>query len=156
MRPKEAQKAADEAKSTFAHIDGDQLTLLNAYHAYKQNGDDKKWCYDNFINSRSMASADSVRKQLERIMTRLHLPLVSTDFSSRDYYPNIRKCLVAGMFMQVGKQTHQLSLNSQDIRELTQISGDLLKFQVLATAKDQELERRLNEMLDRLDNIESR
>jgi hypothetical protein len=62
---------------------------------------------------------------------------------------------VAGMFMQVGKQTHQLDLNSRDIRELTQISTDLLKFQVLATAKDQELERRLNEMLDRLDNLES-
>ena len=62
---------------------------------------------------------------------------------------------VAGMFMQVCKQTHQLDLNSRDIRELTQISTDLLKFQVLATAKDQELERRLNEMLDRLDNLES-
>jgi len=37
VRPREAQKAADEAKSRFAHIDGDHLTLLNVYHAYKQN-----------------------------------------------------------------------------------------------------------------------
>ncbi len=33
VRPKDAQKAADEAKLKFAHIDGDHLTLLNAYHA---------------------------------------------------------------------------------------------------------------------------
>lgn len=52
MRPKEAQKAADEAKAEFAHIDGDHLTLLNAYHAYKQNGGSKDWCFSNFINSR--------------------------------------------------------------------------------------------------------
>jgi len=35
VRPKEAQKAADEAKSRFAHKDGDHLTLLNVYHAFK-------------------------------------------------------------------------------------------------------------------------
>ena len=28
MRPKEAQKAADEAKAEFAHIDGDHLTTV--------------------------------------------------------------------------------------------------------------------------------
>lgn len=37
MRPLEAKKAADEAKMRFAHIDGDHLTLLNVYHAFKQN-----------------------------------------------------------------------------------------------------------------------
>ena len=37
VRPREAQKAADEAKARFGHIDGDHLTLLNVYHAYKQN-----------------------------------------------------------------------------------------------------------------------
>jgi pre-mRNA-splicing factor ATP-dependent RNA helicase DHX15/PRP43 len=37
MRPNEARKQADEAKAEFAHADGDHLTLLNAYHAYKQS-----------------------------------------------------------------------------------------------------------------------
>jgi pre-mRNA-splicing factor ATP-dependent RNA helicase DHX15/PRP43 len=39
LRPREAQKAADEAKARFGHIDGDHLTLLNVYHAYKQNSE---------------------------------------------------------------------------------------------------------------------
>lgn len=38
QRPVDARKAADEAKARFAHADGDHLTLLNAYHAFKQNG----------------------------------------------------------------------------------------------------------------------
>ena len=37
MRPNDAKKAADEAKMRFAHIDGDHLTLLNVYHAFKQS-----------------------------------------------------------------------------------------------------------------------
>ena len=37
VRPTEAKQQADEAKMRFAHIDGDHLTLLNVYHAYKQS-----------------------------------------------------------------------------------------------------------------------
>ena len=37
MRPAEVKKAADEAKMGFAHIDGDHLTMLNVYHAFKQS-----------------------------------------------------------------------------------------------------------------------
>jgi len=95
MRPRDSQKAADEAKARFAHIDGDHLSLLNVYHAYKQNNEDNQWCYDHFINSRAMKSAESVRTQLTRIMGRHGLPLVSTDFNSKDYYTNIRKVRVS-------------------------------------------------------------
>ncbi|EDO26027.1 predicted protein [Nematostella vectensis] len=101
LRPNEAKKAADESKMKFAHIDGDHLTLLNVYHAYKQNHEDTQWCYDNFIQHRSMKSADNVRGQLARIMDRFNLQRRSTDFNSRDYYLNIRKALVSGFFMQV-------------------------------------------------------
>ncbi|KAL5700331.1 RNA helicase [Ranunculus cassubicifolius] len=65
VRPREAQKAADEAKAQFGHIDGDHLTLLNVYHAYKQNNEDPSWCYENFVNQRAMKNADNVA-HLER------------------------------------------------------------------------------------------
>jgi pre-mRNA-splicing factor ATP-dependent RNA helicase DHX15/PRP43 len=118
MRPKEAAKAADEAKAQFAHADGDHLSLLNAYYAYKQNGESKEWCYDNFINYRSIQAADAVREQLSRVMRKLGLQLVSTDFSSPDYYLNLRKCLAAGMFTQVAhlqKQGHYLTVKDNQV-----------------------------------------
>ncbi|XP_017079212.1 putative pre-mRNA-splicing factor ATP-dependent RNA helicase PRP1 isoform X1 [Drosophila eugracilis] len=101
IRPNEAKKAADEAKMRFAHIDGDHLTLLNVYHAFKQSSEDPNWCYENFINFRSLKSADNVRQQLSRIMDRFSLRRTSTEFTSKDYYVNIRKALVQGFFMQV-------------------------------------------------------
>ena len=66
----QAKKASDDSKLRFAHIDGDHLTLLNVYHAFKQNMEDPQWCYDNFVNYRSLKSSDNVRQQLCRIMDR--------------------------------------------------------------------------------------
>lgn len=121
LRPNEAKKAADEAKMKFAHIDGDHLTLLNVYHAYKQNHEDVQWCYDNFIQHRSLKSADNVRQQLARIMDRFNLARRSTDFNSRDYYLNIRKALVAGFFMQVAhleRSGHYLTVKDNQVVQL--------------------------------------
>ncbi|GFR73815.1 pre-mRNA-splicing factor ATP-dependent RNA helicase DHX15 [Elysia marginata] len=121
VRPMEAKKAADEAKMRFAHIDGDHLTLLNVYHAFKQNHEDHQWCYDNFINLRSLKSADSVRQQLARIMDRFNLKRSSTDFTSRDYYLNIRKALVSGFFMQIAhleRTGHYLTVKDSQVVQL--------------------------------------
>ena len=84
---------------------------MNVYHAFKQNMEDPQvfnfgdipnasldfsffqWCYDNFVNYRSLKSADNVRQQLCRIMDRFNLKRTSTDFTSKDYYMNIsRSC----------------------------------------------------------------
>lgn len=121
VRPSEVKKQADEAKMRFAHIDGDHLTLLNVYHAFKQNNDDPQWCYDNFINFRSLKSADNVRQQLARIMDRFNLRRSSTEFTSREYYVNIRKALVSGYFMQVAhleRTGHYLTVKDNQVVQL--------------------------------------
>jgi len=126
VRPREAAKAADEAKAKFSHVDGDHLTLLNAYHAFKSNNEDAQWCYENFLNTRSLKSADSVRLQLARIMKRFNLELVSTEFSNKEYYVNIRKCMVAGYFMQVAhleRAGHYLTVKDNQIVALHPSAG---------------------------------
>ena len=69
---------------------------------YETDKEEQKWCFDNFVSYRSLKSADNVRDQLSRTMDRFNLRKVSTDFSSKDYYLNIRKAMTAGFFMQVG------------------------------------------------------
>ena len=63
--------------------------------------EETQWCYDNFVSHRSLKSADNVREQLSRIMDRFNLRRTSTEFTSKDYYLNIRKALASGFFMQV-------------------------------------------------------
>uniref|UniRef100_A0A7S3D2M8 RNA helicase n=1 Tax=Palpitomonas bilix TaxID=652834 RepID=A0A7S3D2M8_9EUKA len=122
VRPRDAARAADDAKARFSHQDGDHMTLLNVYHAYKLNSaDDTSWCYQNFINARSMKSADNVRQQLARIMARHSIPLKSTDFNSRDYSINIRKSLLAGFFMHVAhleRTGHYLTVKDNQVVSL--------------------------------------
>lgn len=65
-----------------------------------------------------MKAADDVRTQLARIMKKLNIPLVSTEFTSKDYYVNIRKALVAGYFMQVAhleRTGHYLTVKDNQV-----------------------------------------
>lgn len=101
-------KRCEEARASFAHNEGDHLTLLNVYHAYKENaehGKGNQWCYDHYINYRALRSADNVRTQLERILRRCNIGLRSTSYDDRDYTSNIRKALLSGYFMHVAFKT---------------------------------------------------
>ena len=107
VRPANKRKAADDMKSQFAHAEGDHLTMLNVYHAFKgpqAQSDPKQWCYDHYLNYRSLQQADNVRLQLKRIMEREELELMSTPFEDKNYYENIRRALASGFFMQVAKR----------------------------------------------------
>jgi len=107
VRPASARKRADEMKALFAHQDGDHLTMLNVYHAFKgpqAQADPRKWCHEHFLSLRALQSADDVRMQLKRIMEKSELDLMSTPFEDKNYYTNIRRALVAGFFMQVAKK----------------------------------------------------
>jgi pre-mRNA-splicing factor ATP-dependent RNA helicase DHX15/PRP43 len=107
VRPASARKRADQMKALFAHPDGDHLTMLNVYHAFKgpeAQADPKKWCHEHFLSLRALQSADNVRQQLKRIMEKSEVELVSTPFTDKDYYTNIRRALVSGFFMQVAKK----------------------------------------------------
>ncbi|KAJ5587311.1 Pre-mRNA-splicing factor ATP-dependent RNA helicase PRP43 [Penicillium hispanicum] len=110
VRPASQRKRADEMKNLFAHPDGDHLTLLNVYHAFKGDlaqANPKQWCHDHFLSLRSLQSADNVRMQLLRIMEREELEMVSTPFEDKKYYENIRRALCAGFFMQIAKKEAQ-------------------------------------------------
>lgn len=105
VRPNSQKQQADAAQAEFAHPDGDHLTLLNVYHAYKTNCRDNKtaadWCWQNYLSHRALMQADNVRSQLQRLMERHNLDLVSTPFEDKRYYTNIQMAIACGFFMQV-------------------------------------------------------
>ncbi|GKY95405.1 hypothetical protein MPSEU_000502000 [Mayamaea pseudoterrestris] len=104
MRPIDSAKAADAAKAQFANADSDHITLLNAFFAYMMTPekDRKRWAYDNFLNDRSLLNAINIRRQIEGIMRKLDVPLITSDTKGDGSFAitNIRQALTAGMFMQ--------------------------------------------------------
>lgn len=121
LRPVLARKAADEAKMRFAHPDGDHLTFINVYYEFEhgegQQMGQSQWCRDNFLNYRLLQLARNVRQQLRRIMERNDLELNLIDFENREYSSNIRRALVAGMFMQVAKRKLGSSKNYLTVKD---------------------------------------
>nr|POE72069.1 pre-mrna-splicing factor atp-dependent rna helicase prp22 [Quercus suber] len=93
-RPKEKQQQADQKKSRFHDPAGDHLTLLNVYNGWKNNGRSDPWCFENFIQPRSIKRAEDVRKQLVQILDRHRLRVISC---GRDT-TRVRQALCSGFF----------------------------------------------------------
>ncbi|KAG2187395.1 hypothetical protein INT44_005083 [Umbelopsis vinacea] len=102
-RPKEKQAAADSKKAKFHQPEGDHLTLLTVYNGWKASKFSAPWCFENFIQARSMKRAQDVRKQLLGIMDRYKHDIVSC---GRNYKKACR-ALVGGYFRNAAKKDPQ-------------------------------------------------
>ena len=63
-RPKEKQTLADQKKAKFHQPEGDHLTLLAVYNAWKNNNFSSHWCYENFLQARWVAGCTFLKKLL--------------------------------------------------------------------------------------------
>ena len=101
VRPRDKQKAADDAGRAFGHRDGDHLSQQNAYDAYIKNGKNKHWCINNFISQRNMSSADNIRSQLQRMLVKNGFEMQSIDKTDKKFSMKIRKTILSGYFTQI-------------------------------------------------------
>jgi ATP-dependent RNA helicase DHX8/PRP22 len=102
-RPKEKQTQADQKKAKFHDPHGDHLTLLNVYNGWKQNKFANPWCFENFIQARSMRRAKDVRDQLVKIMERYKHPIVSCGRNTQ----KVRQALCSGFFRNSARKDPQ-------------------------------------------------
>mmetsp|Transcript_4542 Transcript_4542/g.708 ORF Transcript_4542/g.708 Transcript_4542/m.708 type:complete len:86 (+) Transcript_4542:237-494(+) len=82
------------------HPDGDHLTLLTVYEAWKNNNFSNIWCGENYIDSRSMRRAQDVRKQMVGILDKYRLPVKSAGRN----HSKIRKAIASGLFFHAAKK----------------------------------------------------
>ena len=102
-RPKEKAAAADAKKAKFNSPDGDHLTLLSVYQAWEASNFSNPWCHENYMQARSMRRAQDVRTQLVTIMDKYSMDIVS----AKKNVVKVRKCIVAGFFMNAAKKDPQ-------------------------------------------------
>ena len=60
-RPKDKIIHADTARKNFHQPGGDHITLLNVYNQWAETDFSSQWCYENFIQHRSMKRARDIR-----------------------------------------------------------------------------------------------
>ena len=118
IRPRDKVKQADAAKGRFAHANGDFLTYLNCYYAFKNNGSNSKWCFNNFVNYRALKAADSIKHQLTEIYKRQGHVVKTLESKTSEYCSNIEKCILEGFFMQTAhlqRAGHYMTLRDNQV-----------------------------------------
>jgi len=93
--PANRREEAKETHRKFHSAEGDLISLLNTYKAFKKAKMNERWCYDNFLNSRHLGNVSDIRNQLRDIFMSLNLKLKSSDDNK-----SINKAFAQGMFMQ--------------------------------------------------------
>jgi ATP-dependent RNA helicase DHX8/PRP22 len=102
-RPREKQAQADQRKAKFFQPEGDHLTLLTVYESWKANKFSNPWCFENFVQARSLRRAQDVRKQLLTIMDRYKLDIVSAGRN----FNSIRRAITSGFFFHSARKDPQ-------------------------------------------------
>lgn len=101
-RPKDKEVHADTARMNFARGGGgDHMTLLRCYADWADNAEfSTQWCFENFVQVKTMRKARDIRDQLEGLCERVEVDHV---VSSPDDQDSILKCVTAGFFYNTAK-----------------------------------------------------
>ncbi|KAM9728398.1 ATP-dependent RNA helicase DHX33 [Menidia menidia] len=113
------------ARRKFTSSEGDHMTLLNIYRAFKKVSGNKEWCRENFVNSRNMGLVKDVQAQLRDICLKLNLKLESCGADTG----SVRRCLAHGMFVNAAELQPDGSYLALDTHQPVAIHPSSVLFQ---------------------------
>ena len=97
VRAQDKAVHADNAHKNFQRGNaGDHLMLLNVFSTWADTDFSTQWCFENFVQQRSMKRARDVREQLVGLMERVEIELVSDDSPEP-----VKKAITAGWTIQL-------------------------------------------------------
>ena len=100
-RPKDQAVHADNARTNFFTLGGDHLTLLKVYENWAATDYSTQWCFENFIQHRSMKRARAIKDQLQGLLERTEIDLLSNPME----HIGIRKAITSGYFYHTARLT---------------------------------------------------
>jgi len=106
--PPNEEMEARKAHHRFRDMQGDFVTYLNIFNAYKQSDNKEKFCKKNYLDERVMAEIDNINYQLTQIVSDMNIPIVQGKGSYNDYLC----CIACGMIQFVCIRTGRESYHS--------------------------------------------
>ena len=95
-RPKDKKLHADQARQNFIRPGGDHFTLLNVWEQWAETNFSQQFCYEQFLQFKSLSRARDIRDQLAGLCERVEV-VIKSNPNSNDMTP-IQKALTAGYF----------------------------------------------------------
>jgi len=97
--PKDRKVEAENTRKGFHKPGGDHMTLLNVWNEWALTNFSTQWCFEYFIQHRSMNRARDVRDQLVGLMERVEIEVSSNP----DNTEGIRKAITSGFFFNTAR-----------------------------------------------------
>ena len=95
-RPKDKKLHADQARQNFVRGGGDHFTLLNVWERWAETNYSQQFCYEQFLQFKSLSRARDIRDQLAGLCERVEI-VVESNPNSTDITP-IQKAITSGYF----------------------------------------------------------
>ena len=100
-RPKEKAVHADTARLNFARGGGgDHIALLRCYSDWASTDYSAAWCFENYVQVKSIKRARDIREQLEGLCERVE---IDANISNPDDTDAILKAITSGFFYNVAR-----------------------------------------------------
>ncbi|XVE74352.1 hypothetical protein DITRI_Ditri12bG0010500 [Diplodiscus trichospermus] len=139
--PREKLDEARTAKKCFSIPEGDHLTLINVFRASNELLEKKsevgkekhekilrKWCKENFINSRSLRHARDIHSQIRRHVEQMGLCISSCGDDTLQF----RRCLAAAFFLNAALRQPEGTYRALASGEVVQIHPTSVLFRTKA------------------------
>lgn len=96
LRPKGKKLMADAARSALSRGGGgDHMMLLRCYVQWRDSGFSSQWCFENYVQLRSMKRSRDIIEQLEGLLDRVDIKRLSSGVGAKE---KILKAFTAGFF----------------------------------------------------------
>ena len=92
-RPKDKELEADEAHRKFKNEQSDALTYLAVWEEYKSSNFRPQWCFDNFLNNKTLKEVRNIRSQLLGMLKQSGIEYCCADGDS----DKVLRCVVSGL-----------------------------------------------------------
>lgn len=116
LTPPDKRDVAVESRSKFASSEGDHITLLKIFRAFKSSQSPGDWCKQHYVLLRHMNFAVQVRKQIMELCRRADIPVQSAGSQTEP----VRRAFAQGLFTNAASLTregHYVTLDSrQEVR----------------------------------------
>ncbi|MDY2839609.1 MAG: ATP-dependent RNA helicase [Treponema sp.] len=106
--PPNEEMEARKAHHRFRDIQGDFVTYLNIFNAYKQSDNREKFCKKNYLDERVMAEIDNINYQLTEIVgDHMGIPVVSGKGSIQDYLCCVASGMIQFVCVRRGRESYR-------------------------------------------------
>ena len=107
--PQNEEMEARKAHHRFRDMQGDFVTYINLFHAYRQSDNTEKYCKKNYLDERVMAEIININEQLTEIVSeKMGIPVTENKGNINDYLC----CIASGMIQFVCIRTGRESYHS--------------------------------------------